>query len=79
MVAELKPANFTALGSIVLGNLAEYLPFILHEIETQPRRRCLLLQGGYLSPQVVSPTGWDQLYRHTECMEEGMINGVAVS
>ena len=52
-MAELKPDNFTALGSIALGNLAEYLPFILHEIETQPRRQCLLLQGGYLSPVCV--------------------------
>ena len=43
-LAELKPAILTDLGNIALGNLAEYLPFILHEIETQPRRQYILLQ-----------------------------------
>ena len=40
------------LGNIALGNLGEYLPFILHEIGTQPRRQYLLLHrsgtGSYL-------------------------------
>ena len=54
---EVKSAASYAVGSIALGNLAEYLPFILHEIETQPRRQCLLLQGGYLCPVCVPKWG----------------------
>ena len=87
---EVKSAASYALGNIALGNLAEYLPFILHEIETQPRRQYLLLHSlkEVISAQSVSPSGiqvlsgyvpsiWDQLYRHTECVEEGTRNVVA--
>ena len=42
---EVKSAASYALGNIALGNLSEYLPFILHEIETQPRRQYLLLHS----------------------------------
>jgi cullin-associated NEDD8-dissociated protein 1 len=39
--------------------LAEYLPFILHEIETQPRRKYLLFHSlkEVISAQSVSPSG----------------------
>jgi len=87
---EVKSAASYALGNIALGNLADYLPFILHEIETQPRRQYLLLHSlkEVISAQSVSPSGiqvlsgyvpsiWDQLYRHTECVEEGTRNVVA--
>ena len=86
---EVKSAASYALGNIALGNLAEYLPFILHEIETQPRRQYLLLHSlkEVISAQSVSPSGvqvlsayvpsiWDQLYRPTECVEEGTRNVV---
>ena len=43
---EVKSAASYALGNIALGRLGEYLPFILHEIETQPRRQYLLPQIG---------------------------------
>ena len=81
---EVKSAASYALGNIALGNLKEYLPFILHEIETQPRRQYLLLHSlkEVIGAQSVSLSGvavlsqyvpsiWDQLYRHTECAEEG--------
>ena len=42
---EVKSAASYALGNLALGNLSEYLPFILHEIETQPRRQYLLLHS----------------------------------
>jgi len=87
---EVKSAASYALGNIALGNLGEYLPFILNEIETQPRRQYLLLHSlkEVISAQSVSPSGvqvlsayvpsiWDQLYRHTECQEEGTRNVVA--
>jgi len=87
---EVKSAASYALGNIALGNLKEYLPFILHEIQTQPRRQYLLLHSlkEVISAQSSSPSGiqtlssyvpsiWDQLYRHTECTEEGTRNVVA--
>ena len=42
---EVKSAASYALGNIALGNLKEYLPFILHEIGSQPRRQYLLLHS----------------------------------
>jgi len=87
---EVKSAASYALGNVALGNLQEYLPFILNEIETQPRRQYLLLHSlkEVISAQSTSQTGvqmltayvpsiWDQLYRHTECEEEGTRNVVA--
>lgn len=87
---EVKSAASYALGNVALGNLQEYLPFILHEIETQPRRQYLLLHSlkEVISAQSASPTGvqvlaayvpsiWSQLNRHTECEEEGTRNVVA--
>merc|ERR1719334_2659572 len=87
---EVKSAASYALGNIALGYLGEYLPFILNEIETQPRRQYLLLHSlkEVISAQSVSPSGvkvltvyvpsiWAQLYKHTECVEEGTRNVVA--
>ena len=42
---EVKSAASYALGNISLGNLKEYLPFVLNEIETQPKRQYLLLHS----------------------------------
>jgi len=87
---EVKSAASYALGNIALGNLQEYLPFILHEIESARNRQYLLLHSlkEIISGQSSSPTGvqvlneyipsiWDQLYKHTECEEEGTRNVVA--
>lgn len=42
---EVKSAASYALGSISIGNLQQYLPFILKEIEEQPKRQYLLLHS----------------------------------
>lgn len=42
---EIKSAASYALGSVAVGNLPLYIPFILKEIETQPKRQYLLLHS----------------------------------
>ena len=42
---EVKSAASYALGNISLGNLADYVPFVLQEIESQPKRQYLLLHS----------------------------------
>ena len=42
---EVKSAASYALGNISLGNMQAYLPFVLHEIETKPKRQYLLLHS----------------------------------
>lgn len=42
---EIKSAASYALGSISIGNLQQYLPFILQEIDDQPKRQYLLLHS----------------------------------
>lgn len=42
---EVKSAASYALGSIAVGNLPEYLPFVLQEIESKPKRQYLLLHS----------------------------------
>ena len=87
---EVKSAASYALGNISLGNLKEYLPFVLREIESQPKRQYLLLHSlkEIISAQSLSESGvrglgpyvpdiWAQLFRHCECNEEGTRNVVA--
>jgi cullin-associated NEDD8-dissociated protein 1 len=42
---EVKSAASYTLGNIAVGNLPEYLPFILNEIVAQPKRQYLLLHS----------------------------------
>nr|CAH7745683.1 unnamed protein product [Callosobruchus chinensis] len=63
---EVKSAASYALGSICIGNLQQYLPFILKESQDQPKRQYLLLHSLK-----------EQLYCHCECQEEGTRNVVA--
>nr|CAG4641437.1 EOG090X00HY [Eurycercus lamellatus] len=87
---EVKSAASHALGSVAVGNLPAFLPFILTQIEAQPRRQYLLLHSlkevitslslgteaiAQLRPFV--PQIWDLLFRHCECSEEGTRNVVA--
>nr|CAG4637585.1 EOG090X00HY [Chydorus sphaericus] len=87
---EVKSAASHALGSVAVGNLPAFLPFILTQIEAQPRRQYLLLHSlkevitslslgteaiAQLRPFV--PQIWDLLFRHCECGEEGTRNVVA--
>lgn len=87
---EIKSAASYTLGNIAVGNLPEYLPFILKEIEAQPKRQYLLLHSlkEIITCQSASPSGvthlqnfvpsiWMLLYRHCECTEEGTRNVVA--
>ena len=87
---EVKTAASYALGNIAVGNLPEYLPFILTEIEAQPKRQYLVLHSlkEIITCQSSSPSGvthlqnfvpsiWCLLYRHAECTEEGTRNVVA--
>ncbi|KAJ4918525.1 hypothetical protein JOQ06_022826 [Pogonophryne albipinna] len=82
---EVRTAASCALGSMAVGSLSDYLPFLLTEISTQPRRQYLLLNSlkevisacpaSSLSPHVESI--WSLLFQHCECPEEGTRNLVA--
>lgn len=87
---EVKTAASFALGSVSVGNLPEYLPFVLREISEQPRRQYLLLHSLKevisclsSSPQAVKTLEpfvesiWSLLLQHCECPEEGARNVVA--
>ncbi|XP_057661547.1 cullin-associated NEDD8-dissociated protein 1 isoform X2 [Diorhabda carinulata] len=87
---EVKSAASYALGSICIGNLQQYLPFILKESQDQPKRQYLLLHSlkEVITCLSQTPEGinqllpfvtpiWQQLYRHCECVEEGTRNVVA--
>lgn len=43
--SEIKSSASYSLGSISIGNLKQYLPFILREIDMQPKRQYLLLHS----------------------------------
>ncbi|KAL1115704.1 hypothetical protein AAG570_005994 [Ranatra chinensis] len=87
---EVKSAASYALGSIAVGNLQQYLPFILKEIENQQKQQYLLLHslkeiiswqsrsaGGVSELQGYAPSIWEQLFKHCQCSEEGTRNVVA--
>ncbi|KAM8995332.1 cullin-associated NEDD8-dissociated protein 1-like isoform 1-T1 [Ara ararauna] len=82
---EVKSAASYALGNISVGNLKEYLPFMLKEIGSQPKRQYLLLHS---LKEVISASPadglkpyvediWALLFKHCECTEEGTRNVVA--
>ncbi|XP_072237643.1 cullin-associated NEDD8-dissociated protein 2 [Leuresthes tenuis] len=82
---EVKTAASCALGSMAVGSLKEYLPFLLKEISAQPRRQYLLLHSlkevisacpaSSLTSHVESI--WALLFQHCESQEEGTRNLVA--
>lgn len=87
---EVKAAASHALGAVAVGNLSTYLPFILTEIDSQPKRQYLLLHSlkELISSLSSTPKGlqqllpsvpaiWEQLFKHCECSEEGSRNVVA--
>ncbi|XP_023667069.1 cullin-associated NEDD8-dissociated protein 2 [Paramormyrops kingsleyae] len=82
---EIKTAASYALGNICVGNLKEYLPFMLKEIGSQQKRQYLLLHS---LKEVISASSaeslmphveeiWALLFKHCECAEEGTRNVVA--
>ncbi|XP_076003367.1 cullin-associated NEDD8-dissociated protein 2 [Genypterus blacodes] len=82
---EVKTAASCALGSMAVGSLNDYLPFLLKEISSQPRRQYLLLHSlkevisaspaSCLLPHVESI--WELLFQNCQCQEEGTRNLVA--
>jgi len=87
---DVKSAAAYALGHVCIGNLNEYLPFILQEIENNPRKQYLLLQSlkEVISCQSVNseavealhpflPSIWNLLFAHCESKEQGTRNVVA--
>nr|CAG4642282.1 EOG090X00HY [Evadne anonyx] len=88
---EVKSAASHALGSVAVGNLETFLPFILTQIEAQSWRQYLLLHSlkevitslssgsemGVTQLRSFVPQIWDLLFRHCECSEEGTRNVVA--
>ncbi|NWQ60243.1 CAND1 protein, partial [Neopipo cinnamomea] len=82
---EVKSAASYALGNVSVGNLKEYLPFMLKEIGSQPKRQYLLLHSlkeviSSSPPDSLTPYVediWALLFKHCECTEEGTRNVVA--
>jgi cullin-associated NEDD8-dissociated protein 1 len=87
---EIKQAASFALGNISVGNLTKYLPFVLNEIKTQPKRQYLLLHSlreiivreaatgtgaSVLSPHLTPILSL--LFENCESEEEGTRNVVA--
>jgi len=87
---EVKSAASFALGSVSVGNLEVYLPFVLSEIEKRDKKHYLLLHSlkeiiscqstnstvvQTLNPYVESI--WSLLINHCQCQEEGTRNVVA--
>ncbi|XP_052763076.1 cullin-associated NEDD8-dissociated protein 1-like [Mya arenaria] len=87
---EVKAAASYALGNVSVGNLTRFLPFVLREIESQPKRQYLLLHslkeiiscesGTASGVHTLKPyvqTIWNMLFSHCECPEEGTRNVVS--
>lgn len=87
---EVKSAASFALGSVSVGNLQVYLPFVLSEIEKRDKKQYLLLHSlkEIISCQSASSTMmqtlnpylesiWSLLINHCQCQEEGTRNVVA--
>uniref|UniRef100_A0A2C9JF10 TATA-binding protein interacting (TIP20) domain-containing protein n=1 Tax=Biomphalaria glabrata TaxID=6526 RepID=A0A2C9JF10_BIOGL len=87
---EVKSAASYALGNVSVGNLPKFLPFVLQEIENQPKRQYLLLHSlkEIINCESSSQTGleilksyvktiWTMLFHNCECPEEGTRNVVS--
>ncbi|KAK3749091.1 hypothetical protein RRG08_034063 [Elysia crispata] len=87
---EVKSAASFALGNVSVGNLPKFLPFVLQEIENQPKRQYLLLhslkevincesssQSGVEILKSYVQTIWTMLFHNCECLEEGTRNVVS--
>ncbi|CAG5130228.1 unnamed protein product [Candidula unifasciata] len=87
---EVKSAASYALGNVSVGNLPKFLPFVLQEIENQPKRQYLLLHSlkEIINCESSSTSGleilksyvktiWTMLFHNCECPEEGTRNVVS--
>ncbi|GMT08797.1 hypothetical protein PFISCL1PPCAC_94 [Pristionchus fissidentatus] len=81
---DIKSAAAIALGALVVGALPKYLPFLLHQISTQPKRQYLLLHAlkEVIAYEMQLPAVdaafveqvdavWEVLEKHADCAEEG--------
>ncbi|GMR57113.1 hypothetical protein PMAYCL1PPCAC_27308 [Pristionchus mayeri] len=81
---DIKSAGAIALGALVVGSLPQYLPFLLHQITTQPKRQYLLLHAlkEVIAAEMSLPevdaafleqvdAVWEVLEKHADCAEEG--------
>lgn len=76
---DVRAAASYALGRVGAGNLPDFLPFLLAQIEAEPRRQYLLLQAlrealGAAPPDGLKPYAediWALLFQHCEGTEEG--------
>lgn len=87
---EVKSAASYALGNVSVGNLPKFLPFVLQEIESQPKKQYLLLHSlkEIINCESSSSKGldilksyvktiWQMLFHNCECPEEGTRNVVS--
>lgn len=87
---EVKSSASFALGSISVGNLEVFLPFVLNEIEKSDKKQYLLLHSlkeiiscqsaNNMMSQTLTPylePIWALLINHCQCQEEGTRNVVA--
>ncbi|XP_021104475.1 cullin-associated NEDD8-dissociated protein 2 isoform X2 [Heterocephalus glaber] len=82
---DVRAAASYALGRVGAGNLPDFLPFLLAQIEAEPRRQYLLLQAlrealGAAPPDGLKPYAediWALLFQHCEGTEEGTRGVVA--
>ncbi|KAF8382666.1 cand-1 [Pristionchus pacificus] len=81
---DIKSAGAIALGALVVGSLEKYLPFVLNQISTQPKRQYLLLHAlkEVIAFEMTLPecdaafvaqvdAVWAVLEKHADCAEEG--------
>ncbi|CAK6435576.1 unnamed protein product [Pipistrellus nathusii] len=82
---DVRAAASYALGRVGAGNLPDFLPFLLGQIEAEPRRQYLLLQAlrealGAAPPESLKPYAediWALLFQRCEAAEEGARGVVA--
>ncbi|XP_004692419.1 PREDICTED: cullin-associated NEDD8-dissociated protein 2 isoform X1 [Condylura cristata] len=82
---DVRAAASYALGRVGASNLPDFLPFLLGQIEAEPRRQYLLLQSlrealGTAQPDSLRPfveDVWALLFQHCEGAEEGARGVVA--
>ncbi|XP_006868744.1 PREDICTED: cullin-associated NEDD8-dissociated protein 2 [Chrysochloris asiatica] len=82
---DVRAAASYALGRVGAGNLPDFLPFLLGQIQTEPRRQYLLLHAlrealGAAQPDSLKPYSediWALLFQHCEDTEEGTRSVVA--
>ncbi|XP_069340513.1 cullin-associated NEDD8-dissociated protein 2 isoform X2 [Eulemur rufifrons] len=82
---DVRAAASYALGRVGAGNLPDFLPFLLGQIEAEPRRQYLLLHSlrealGAAQPDSLKPYAediWALLFQHCEGAEEGTRGVVA--